>query len=77
MAGYPPDALVVVPPFAHRREGDEVTIGHAERNVYLSIPAEGLDILNYLADGKTVGEAAALYHEKYDETPDLDDFLAR
>jgi putative peptide zinc metalloprotease protein len=76
MVGYPPDALVVVPPFAHRREGDEVTIGHAERNVYLSIPAEGLDILNYLADGKTVGEAAALYHEKYDERPDLDDFLA-
>lgn len=76
MAGYPPDALVVVPPFAHRREGDEVTIGHVDRNVYLSIAAEGLDILNALADGRTVGEAATLYREKYDETPYLDDFLA-
>lgn len=76
MAGYPPDSLVVVPPFAHRREGDEVTIGHVERDVYLSIPAEGLDILNALADGRTVGEAATLYRDKHHETPDMDDFLS-
>lgn len=75
MAAYPPDTLVAVPPFVHRSEGNQVTIGDLDRNVFLSIPAEGMDILNALAEGKTVGETTRLYQQKYDETPDIDDFL--
>ncbi|MQA26627.1 MAG: hypothetical protein GEU94_14435 [Micromonosporaceae bacterium] len=75
MVGYGPDALVAVRPFAQQREGDSVTIGDLERQVFLSIPAEGLDILDSLSTGNTVGEAARRYEQKYGETPDIDDFL--
>ncbi|GIJ79750.1 hypothetical protein SAMN05443287_107323 [Micromonospora phaseoli] len=75
MAGYPSDTLVRVRPFDHRPEGDTVIIGDLERQVFLSIPAEGLDLLQSLAAGRSVGEAVRLYEEKYAETPDITDFL--
>jgi hypothetical protein len=52
-----------------------VTIGHPSRRVFLAIPAEGLDILNSLAAGRTVAETVRAYVEKYAETPDIEDFL--
>ncbi|WP_173034486.1 hypothetical protein [Phytohabitans flavus] len=41
----------------------------------MAIPAEGLDILESLAAGNTVGHTARLYQEKYHDTPDIEDFL--
>ena len=75
MAGYPPDSHVMVRPFTHRREGDTVTIGDIDRQVFLAIPAEGMDILDSLAAGHTVGETVRRYEQRYDETPDIEDFL--
>ena len=75
MSGYAPDSPVTVRPFTHRVEGDAIILGDIDRHVFLAIPAEGLDILTSLAAGKTVGEAARLYEEKYHETPDIVDFL--
>ena len=75
MAGYPPDSHVMVRPFTHRREGDTVTIGDIDRQVFLAIPAEGMDILDSLAAGHTVGETVRRYEQCYDETPDIEDFL--
>ncbi|MFF0717739.1 hypothetical protein [Micromonospora sp. NPDC003816] len=62
-------------PFDHRAEGDTVIIGDVERQVFLSIPAEGLDLLHSLAAGNSVGEAVRQYEQKYSETPDITDFL--
>ncbi len=75
MTGYPPDSLVTVRPYTHRRDADTATIGDVDRQVYLAIPNEGLDILEWLAAGHTVGAAASKYQEKYAETPDMEDFL--
>jgi len=75
MAAYPPNSLVTVRPFNHRFDGDTVIIGDIDRQVFLAIPAEGLDILESLAAGRTVGEARDLYEEKYHDTPDIEDFL--
>ena len=75
MTAYPADSLVTVRPFAQRPDGDMVVIGDLDRQVFLSIPAEGLDILQSLADGATVGETVRRYRDKYHETPDIDDFL--
>jgi putative peptide zinc metalloprotease protein len=75
MAGYAPDSLVTVRSFNHRFDGDTVIIGDTDRQVFLAIPAEGLDILDALAAGRTVGEAVELYEEKHHETPDIEDFL--
>jgi putative peptide zinc metalloprotease protein len=76
MAGFPSGSLVQVRPFTHHRDGDTVNIGVVEQGIFLEIPAEGLDILNWLADGRTVGETADLYERKHGETADIEDFLA-
>ncbi len=75
MAGYTPDSLVTVRPFTHRVDGDTVILGDIDRQVFLAIPTEGLDILESLAAGRTVGETARSYEEKYAEKPDIEDFL--
>jgi putative peptide zinc metalloprotease protein len=75
MSQFPLDARVAVRPIVHRREGQSVTIGDLSRQVFLTIPAEGLDILSALGDGKTVGEAVRLYEQAHAETPDVEDFL--
>ncbi|HEV7808673.1 MAG TPA: site-2 protease family protein [Solirubrobacteraceae bacterium] len=75
MAQFPLDARVAVCPIAHQRDGHSVTIGDLDRQVFVTIPAEGLDILNALAAGKTVGETVTLYEQTHGETPDVEDFL--
>ena len=75
MAHFPADAHVVVAPFVSRREGHYTTIGDPGRGVFLTIPADGLKILDALAAGKTVGEAVRLYERAHGETPDAEDFL--
>ncbi|WP_406207824.1 hypothetical protein OH807_35575 [Kitasatospora sp. NBC_01560] len=76
MADYSSDSLVAVRPFTRRLDGDSATIGDLDREVFLAIPVEGLDILDALAEGLTVGEAARRYEERHDEVPDIEDFLA-
>jgi hypothetical protein len=73
--GYAPDSFVTVRPFTHRFEGDTVILGDIDRQVFVAIPAEGLDILESLAAGNTVGQAARRYEDKYHDTPDIEDFL--
>jgi hypothetical protein len=75
MVEYSSGTLVAVRPFVQRPDGDATIIGDVDRKVYLAIPTEGIDILNALAAGKTVGEAARIYEEKYQEQVDIDDFL--
>lgn len=67
---------MAVRPIAHKREGQSVTIGDLDRQVFLTIPAEGMDILSALAAGRTVGETVRLYEQAHDETPDVEDFLS-
>ncbi|GAA1514599.1 hypothetical protein GCM10009677_54770 [Sphaerisporangium rubeum] len=75
MNRYPPDAPVEVRPYQSRREGDTAVIGDDLRGVYLSIPIEGLDILDSLARGRTVGETVRSYEDKHQESPDIEPFL--
>ncbi len=76
MLRYQSNSQVMVRPFASQRDGDTVTIGDTRRQVFLAIPAEGLDILDWLAEGRTVAETVELYEQRYAEVPDIDDFLA-
>lgn len=69
------DAHVIVFPFSRQEGREETVIGRAETNTFLSLPVEGVEILDDLASGKTVGEARALYLERHGEDPDLEDFL--
>jgi hypothetical protein len=76
MAEFASQSRVTVRPFRHSREGDLVRIGDIDRQIVLEISPEGLDILNWLSEGKTVGEAAELYEQRYGEAPDIEDFLS-
>ena len=69
------DTLVEVHPYMHKADGREVIIGDPGRQVFLAIPAEGLEILESLQAGHTVGETVRAYVQRHGETPDIDDFL--
>src|SRR5437879_12767293 len=75
MSMYTPDTVVSVQAFTRQPEGEDVIIGRVENGIFLAVPPEAVELLEYLAQGKSVGEASKLYQQKYGETPDLDDFL--
>ena len=75
MSQFSHSSRVAVRPIALRLEGDAATIGDLERQVFLTIPAEALPILQALQDGRTVGETVALYEQAHGATPDIDGFL--
>jgi hypothetical protein len=73
MNRYSADSHVVVQSFSRQPDGDEVVIGVASS--FIALPGSAVDLLDWLATGKTVGEAQALYFEKHNEQPDMEDFL--
>jgi putative peptide zinc metalloprotease protein len=73
--GYTSDSLVAVYPFTRQVDGEEIVIGHIETDSFLVLPFEAVEILDYLALGKTVGETQLIYQEKYGELPDIEDLL--
>jgi putative peptide zinc metalloprotease protein len=76
MVTYGDDVLVDITPFTAQPDGEEVIIGNPETGVFLAIPPAAVELLQNLAEGKTLGRAAELYEQKYGEKPDLDDFLS-
>jgi hypothetical protein len=72
---YTRDTVISVQPFTRQVEGEDVIIGRVETGVFLAIPFEAVEVLDALAQGKTIGEVSDLYQQKYGEAPDLDDFL--
>lgn len=72
---YTRDTVIRVQPFTRQVEGEDVIIGRVETGVFLAVPLEAVELLDALAQGKTIGEVSDLYQQKYGETPDLDDFL--
>ena len=75
MGKYTANALVTVYPFTRQSEDEEVIIGRTDTAVFLVLPYDAIELLDYLSEGKTVGEAQSLYQEKYGEVPDLEDLL--
>jgi hypothetical protein len=56
-------------------EGPEVTVGRADVDGYVVLPAEGASLLRRLGEGLTPGEAADWYEQTYGERVDIDSFL--
>src|SRR4051794_31046120 len=74
MSDYSHDSHVFVHAFSRQPDGDEIVVGMGE--TFISLPPSAVDLLDWLAAGKTVGEAQALYFEKHHEQPDMVDFLS-
>ena len=75
MGSYLADRTITVFPFTQRSDGEETIIANTTNTVFLSLPSSAVDILHWLAQGKTIREAQALYVQQYDEVPDVEDFL--
>lgn len=73
---YRRDTVVAVQPFSQQRDGEDVIIGRIDTGIFLAVPQEAVEVLEHLAQGKSVGEAADLHQLKYGEVPDLEDFLS-
>lgn len=73
---YTNDTLVSVYPFARQPEGPEVVIGRIDTGIFLAVPVEAAEVLDQLAEGKTVGEARDFHLHRYGESPDMEDFLS-
>jgi putative peptide zinc metalloprotease protein len=69
------DSVIAVAPLTRQQEGDEVVIGNTEKGVFLAVPVEAAELLDQLAQGKSIGEVEESYRETYGQAPDLDDFL--
>lgn len=73
---YAASAFVDVYPFVRQQESEEeLLIGRVDTNNFIMLPKEAVEVLDDLAQGKSVGEAQALYAERYGEIPDLADLL--
>jgi putative peptide zinc metalloprotease protein len=75
MNNYTEKSLISVYPFTRQTEGEEVVIGIPENDLFLVLPHDAVELLDYLASGKTIGEAKSIYQDKYGEIPDLEDFI--
>lgn len=75
MPHYPSDSRIAVYPFARQQDDDEIIISRLDTASVLVLPPDGVEILDCLATGMTIGELNTYYQNKYQETPDLDDFL--
>lgn len=75
MNNYTTNSLVSVHPFTRQTEGSEVVIGIPGNELFLVLPHDAVELLDYLASGKTIGEAKSIYQDKYGEIPDLEDFI--
>jgi len=73
---YSRDSIVSIHPFTRQREGEEIVIGIAETGVFLAVPPEAVEVLDLLAEGKSVGEVADLYFQGSGEASDLYDLLS-
>lgn len=72
---YTRNTRVTVLPFTRQTDGEDVIIGRAETGVFLAVPAEAVELLEQLAEGKTIGDVSDSYQERYGEIPDLDEFI--
>lgn len=75
MSSHLADRKITVFPFTQQPDGEETIIANTSNTSFLSLPSSAVDILHWLAQGSTVGEAQMLYKERYDELPDIEDFL--
>src|SRR4051794_28128810 len=72
---YTQGMKVLVISFTRQVEGGEVVIGHVDTGVFLALPPDAVEILDILADGKTVGRTQEIYREKYGMIPEMEEFL--
>ena len=72
---YTDNVPITVYPFTRQDQGNEIIIGNPQTGVFLAVPPEAVEVLEALADGRSIREASALYEQKYGETADIREFV--
>lgn len=67
--------MVSVRRFTRQPDGEDILIGNPENGTFLVVPVEAVEVLDYLAGGRTLQQASEFCREKYGEPLDIDDFL--
>jgi putative peptide zinc metalloprotease protein len=75
MTRYASDTVVSVGRFTRQPDGEDILIGNPENGTFLAVPAEAVEVLDYLAQGRTLQQASEFCREKYGEPLDIDDFI--
>jgi hypothetical protein len=75
MVRYSSDTHVVVHPLSRQSDAGGILVGRKDLGVFLLLPEDAVEVLDDLAQGKSVGEAATIYRQRHGVTPDLDDLL--
>ncbi len=75
MVRYTPDTHVVVHPLTRQPDVGGILVGRKDLGIFLLLPPDAVEVLDDLAQGKSVGEAETIYRRRHGETPDLDDLL--
>src|SRR3982751_5091343 len=75
MSNFTSNTQVIVYPFTRQLQGAEIVVGRPDIGAFFAVPAYAVELLDALAQGKTVGEAQDLHREQYGESPDLPEFL--
>lgn len=73
---FDPDVPLSVYPLTYLDEGDEVTVGRTDTNVFCVLPVDGAALLRQLAGGMSPRQGRQWYAEQYGQDVDMDEFLA-
>ncbi|HEV2640306.1 MAG TPA: hypothetical protein VGX23_34555 [Actinocrinis sp.] len=71
----PGDTVLSLYPLTYLDEADEVTVGCAQTESYVVLPADGAALLRRLGAGASLAEAAAWYLAEYHESVNIDEFV--
>lgn len=71
----PGDTVLSLYPLTYLEEGEEVTVGCAETDSYVVLPADGAALLRRLGSGLTLAETERWYLAEYGETVNLNEFV--
>ncbi|HEX7677451.1 MAG TPA: hypothetical protein VF713_04960, partial [Thermoanaerobaculia bacterium] len=64
MVRYSSDTHVVVHPLSRQSDAGGILVGRKDLGVFLLLPEDAVEVLDDLAQGKSVGEAAAIYRQR-------------
>jgi putative peptide zinc metalloprotease protein len=75
MTRYASDMVLSVRRFTRQPDGEDILIGNPDNGTFLAVPAEAVEVLDYLAQGRTLQQASEFCRERYGEPLDIDDFI--
>lgn len=75
MGRYSPESQVTVARFVRQRDGAETVVGLPGGGVFLALPHEAVEVLDWLSAGQTCGEVRKRFLDLYGEDLDLGAFL--